>query len=174
MPKKLEYQFRTQRKTPKLGLMLVGWGGNNGSTCTAGILANKHKMEWETKEGKHKANYFGSLTQASTCRCYASRFRPSLSLRLRLRPRLRPSPSPSPSLAPRASRLSPRVSHVHLQPLGQRRQPPDLTLTLTLTLAQALTLTLTLTRLGGSGANHADVHIPFSSLLPMVHAPSSL
>ena len=77
MPKKLEYQFRTQRKTPKLGLMLVGWGGNNGSTCTAGILANKHKMEWETKEGKHKANYFGSLTQASTCRCYASRFRPS-------------------------------------------------------------------------------------------------
>ena len=30
VPKKVEYQFRTQRKTPKLGLMLVGWGGNNG------------------------------------------------------------------------------------------------------------------------------------------------
>jgi len=72
VPKKVEYQFRTQRKTPKLGLMLVGWGGNNGSTCTAGILANKHKMEWETKEGKHKANYFGSLTQASTCRLGAA------------------------------------------------------------------------------------------------------
>ena len=115
MPKKLEYQFRTQRKTPKLGLMLVGWGGNNGSTCTAGILANKHKMEWETKEGKHKANYFGSLTQASTCRCYASRFRPSLSLRLRLRlapaSASAPAPAPAPAsrLAPRASRLASRM-----------------------------------------------------------------
>ena len=112
MPKKLEYQFRTQRKTPKLGLMLVGWGGNNGSTCTAGILANKHKMEWETKEGKHKANYFGSLTQASTCRCYASRFRPSLSLRLRLRlrpPPPQPQPQPQPQPRPRASRLASRM-----------------------------------------------------------------
>jgi len=90
-PKEVEYQFRTQRKVPKLGLMLVGWGGNNGSTCTAGILANKMKMEWETKHGTQKANYFGSVTQASTC------------------------------------------------------------------------------RLGGHGPNHQDVHIPFSSLLPMVH-----
>jgi len=68
VPKSVEYQFRTERKPPKVGLMLVGWGGNNGSTCTAGVLANKHKMSWETKEGKHDANYFGSLTQASTCR----------------------------------------------------------------------------------------------------------
>ena len=45
----VEYQFRTKRKVPKLGLMLVGWGGNNGSTCTAGILANKVEIEWETK-----------------------------------------------------------------------------------------------------------------------------
>ena len=88
-PKEVEYQFRTQRKVPKLGLMLVGWGGNNGSTCTAGILANKMKMEWETKHGTQKANYFGSVTQASTC------------------------------------------------------------------------------RLGGHGPNHQDVHIPFSSLLPI-------
>jgi len=48
-------------------------------------------MTWETKSGTQKANYFGSLTQASTC------------------------------------------------------------------------------RLGGHGPNHQDVHIPFSSLLPMVH-----
>ena len=91
VPRKIEYQFKTQRKAPKLGLMLVGWGGNNGSTCTAGILANKNAMEWETKEGKHKANYFGSLTQASTC------------------------------------------------------------------------------KLGGTGAGHSDVYVPFSSLLPMVN-----
>merc|ERR1719331_3326937 len=48
-------------------------------------------MSWETKEGTQKANYYGSLTQASTC------------------------------------------------------------------------------RLGGHGPNHNDVHVPFSSLLPMVH-----
>merc|ERR1719408_986230 len=90
-PKTVEYQFRTARKVPKVGLMLVGWGGNNGTTTTAGVLANKMGMSWETKEGVKKANYFGSLTQASTC------------------------------------------------------------------------------RLGGHGPNHQDVHVPFSSLLPMVH-----
>ncbi|KAL1520265.1 hypothetical protein AB1Y20_023734 [Prymnesium parvum] len=68
VPKCVEYQFRTERKKPKLGLMLVGWGGNNGSTTTAGILANKMGMTWMTKNGEKKANYFGSLTQASTCR----------------------------------------------------------------------------------------------------------
>ena len=67
-PKTTEYTFRTQRKVPKTGLMLVGWGGNNGSTTTAGVLANKLGLSWETKTGTSKANYFGSLTQASTVR----------------------------------------------------------------------------------------------------------
>jgi len=31
--------------------MLIGWGGNNGSTVTATVLANKLKLKWETKEG---------------------------------------------------------------------------------------------------------------------------
>lgn len=65
-PETTKYTFRTERKVPKLGLMLVGWGGNNGSTVTAAILANKHKMSWHSKEGLHHANYFGSITQAST------------------------------------------------------------------------------------------------------------
>jgi len=90
-PKTVEYQFRTSRKVPKLGLMLVGWGGNNGTTTTAGVYANKMGMSWETKSGTQKANYYGSVTQASTC------------------------------------------------------------------------------RLGGHGRNHADVHVPFSALLPMVN-----
>jgi len=63
-----QFSFRTDRRVPKLGLMLVGWGGNNGSTLTGGILANKHKMSWRTKEGPHTADYLGSLTQASTVR----------------------------------------------------------------------------------------------------------
>jgi len=67
-PVTTEYQFRTQRKVPKLGVMLVGWGGNNGSTVTAGVLANNHNITWTTKEGPHQPNYYGSLTQASTVR----------------------------------------------------------------------------------------------------------
>ncbi|XP_023217121.1 inositol-3-phosphate synthase 1-A-like isoform X4 [Centruroides sculpturatus] len=58
--------FRTQRKVPRLGLMMVGLGGNNGTTVAAAILANKMKLSWHTKVGVVKANYFGSLTQAST------------------------------------------------------------------------------------------------------------
>jgi len=42
--------------------MLVGLGGNNGSTFTAGILANKLDVEWETKNGTQKPNFFGSFT----------------------------------------------------------------------------------------------------------------
>lgn len=63
---KTQITFKTQVKVPKVGVMLVGWGGNNGSTVTAAILANKHKMSFETKEGVVKANYFGSVTQSST------------------------------------------------------------------------------------------------------------
>lgn len=67
-PVQEELMFKTVGKVPKLGLMLVGWGGNNGSTITAGIIANQLGLKWDTKEGEVKANYFGSLTQASTIR----------------------------------------------------------------------------------------------------------
>ena len=43
--------FKTNCKVPRIGCMLVGWGGNNGSTLTASVLANKLKLEWRTKEG---------------------------------------------------------------------------------------------------------------------------
>ena len=43
--------FRTKCKVPRVGCMLVGWGGNNGSTVTACVLANKMKLQWRTKEG---------------------------------------------------------------------------------------------------------------------------
>lgn len=62
------FEFKTGRKVPKLGIMLVGWGGNNGTTLTAGILANKHGITWMTKDGLRKPNFWGSLTQASTVR----------------------------------------------------------------------------------------------------------
>jgi myo-inositol-1-phosphate synthase len=67
-PKTINYKFQVSSKTPKLGVMLVGLGGNNGSTVSAGIMANKEKISWETKEGVQQANYLGSLTQSSTVR----------------------------------------------------------------------------------------------------------
>ena len=62
-----EHTISTEKKVPKLGVMLVGLGGNNGSTLVAGILANKKKLEWETKNGTVGANFFGSFTQSATC-----------------------------------------------------------------------------------------------------------
>lgn len=57
----------TVKKVPKLGVMLVGLGGNNGSTFTAGILANRKQMQWETKNGTMSSNFYGSFTQSATC-----------------------------------------------------------------------------------------------------------
>ena len=67
-PKNTTYEFKTNAVVPKLGVMLVGLGGNNGTTVTGGILANKHGITWQTKEGLRTPNYWGSLTQAATCR----------------------------------------------------------------------------------------------------------
>jgi len=67
-PKSVDMTFKTDRIVPKTGVMLVGLGGNNGSTVYAGILANREKMSWHTKEGEQSANWFGSVTQASTVR----------------------------------------------------------------------------------------------------------
>mmetsp|Transcript_15388 Transcript_15388/g.26512 ORF Transcript_15388/g.26512 Transcript_15388/m.26512 type:complete len:542 (+) Transcript_15388:177-1802(+) len=67
-PRQYKYQFETDVTVPKVGVLLVGWGGNNGSTLTAGLLANKLNMDWNTKSGKKSPNYYGSLTQATTIR----------------------------------------------------------------------------------------------------------
>lgn len=64
-PTTTPFTFRTEAKVPKLGVMLVGWGGNNGTTVTGGIIANKLRLTWRTKEGEQAANYFGSITQSS-------------------------------------------------------------------------------------------------------------
>jgi len=58
--------IKTDIRVPKLGVMLVGLGGNNGSTFTAGIMANKRGLTWATKAGESKANFYGSFTQSAT------------------------------------------------------------------------------------------------------------
>lgn len=65
-PKETVYDFKVDRAVGKVGMMLVGWGGNNGSTVTAGILANRQKLVWDTREGEQAANYYGSVVMAST------------------------------------------------------------------------------------------------------------
>ena len=65
-PKETVYDFKVERKVGRVGLMLVGWGGNNGTTVTAGIIANRRGLTFETKEGPRPSNYYGSLVMAST------------------------------------------------------------------------------------------------------------
>jgi len=62
------FNFKTERKVPKTGLMLVGLGGNNGTTLAATILANRHNISWNTRDGTQSPNYLGSLVRASTLR----------------------------------------------------------------------------------------------------------
>lgn len=65
-PEKTTINFKTQRAPQKTGVMFVGWGGNNGTTVTSGIIANKKKITWNTKRGELQANFIGSVTQSST------------------------------------------------------------------------------------------------------------
>lgn len=65
-PKESTYEFKVDRKIPRTGMMLVGLGGNNGTTITAGIIANCRGLTWETRDGLRAANYYGSLVMAST------------------------------------------------------------------------------------------------------------
>jgi myo-inositol-1-phosphate synthase len=65
-PKETTYDFKVERKVGKVGLMLVGLGGNNGTTVTAGIIANRRGLVFETKEGPRASNYYGSLVMGST------------------------------------------------------------------------------------------------------------
>ena len=51
------FHFRTLRQVSRTGVMLVGWGGANGSTLTAGVTANKKHLKWNTKHGPRTPNY---------------------------------------------------------------------------------------------------------------------
>lgn len=60
--------IRTKIKVPKTGLMMVGIGGNIGTTLTAGIFANKNGFTWEKGSSIKSPNWLGSITQSSTIR----------------------------------------------------------------------------------------------------------
>lgn len=65
-PKETKYLFKTETKVPKMGCMIIGLGGNNGTTVVAGCIANREGITWRTKNGVQRPNYYGSITQAST------------------------------------------------------------------------------------------------------------
>ncbi|WVQ79083.1 hypothetical protein IAT38_001177 [Cryptococcus sp. DSM 104549] len=62
------FEFFTKSKVGRVGLLLVGLGGNNGTTVLATNLANKHGISWSTKDGVQQPNYIGSVVRASTVR----------------------------------------------------------------------------------------------------------
>jgi myo-inositol-1-phosphate synthase len=68
VPVHTEYKFKTDRRVPKTGLLLVGLGGNNGSTVAGSLFAHQNGITWSTKDGEQTPDYFGSLTQSSTVR----------------------------------------------------------------------------------------------------------
>ena len=65
-PTEVEYEFKLDLNVPKTGVMLVGLGGNNGSTMSAAVAANRHNISFHNKSGVVEPNYFGSVTQAAT------------------------------------------------------------------------------------------------------------
>jgi myo-inositol-1-phosphate synthase len=59
-------EVTTDARIPRIGLMLVGIGGNNGTTLAGMLLANKHEFTWHTKTGIEKSNFLGSVSQVGT------------------------------------------------------------------------------------------------------------
>jgi len=60
-------EFRVQKKKGKLGVMMVGLGGNNGTTLAGGIIANRKKLTWEADlKGTKTANWIGSMMEVGT------------------------------------------------------------------------------------------------------------
>lgn len=67
-PSQKDYLLQVPTQRPgAVGLMLVGWGGNNGSTLTASLLAHQHNVTWKSRRGVETPNFYGSLVMASTC-----------------------------------------------------------------------------------------------------------
>jgi myo-inositol-1-phosphate synthase len=55
--------FPTYPINRRVGVMIVGLGGNNGSTMVASLLAYKNSVSWETKDGTETLKFYGSQSQ---------------------------------------------------------------------------------------------------------------
>lgn len=67
VPNHQKYLLQVPSDRPKgVGLMLVGWGGNNGSTLTAALIAHQQGTTWKSRRGVETPNFYGSLIMASS------------------------------------------------------------------------------------------------------------
>lgn len=83
-PSMTRISIRTKIKVPRTGLMIVGIGGNIGTTLTAGLIANKNGYTWENNSGIQSPNWFGSITQSSTIRIGSDALGKDVSVPLKL------------------------------------------------------------------------------------------
>ena len=61
--KEEKIKIKIEPAAKKLGVMLVGMGGNNGSTFVASLLAYQAEIDWRNKNGIHEIDFLGSLYQ---------------------------------------------------------------------------------------------------------------
>lgn len=61
--RKYEISVIEKPKNKKLGVLIVGLGGNNGSTLVASLIAYNKGIVWNTKTGPHEVKFLGSLSQ---------------------------------------------------------------------------------------------------------------
>ncbi len=61
-----EYTIDITPRPVKLGVMVVGLGGNNGSTLVAGLLAHRNNVSWNTTQGPQTAKFYGSMSQCGS------------------------------------------------------------------------------------------------------------
>ena len=59
----IKIKVENYNKDKKLGIMIVGLGGNNGSTFAASLLAYNKGLTWENKNGEHSVKWLGSISQ---------------------------------------------------------------------------------------------------------------
>ena len=57
--------------TAKLGVLIAGLAGSNGTTFTSAVLTDRRNLTWRTKKGEQKLNWFGSLVLNSTSRVHS-------------------------------------------------------------------------------------------------------
>lgn len=50
-------------KPSRPGILIVGFGGGNGVTAAAGVIANTKNITWEGPTGRNSPNYLGCITQ---------------------------------------------------------------------------------------------------------------
>ena len=74
----------------KIGVMIIGIGGNNGSTFTAGLIAHKKKLQWENKEGVHNVEFLGSLAEFGSINIGYKKNKPYTKLMKNMVPLIKP------------------------------------------------------------------------------------